>query len=189
MTLWAIERLWTRSISAAVFTLVAAGFICVGGCTGPDKSPNPPPAAMTHPSGLQVTLNGPSDIKLTSLVMSYGVNVENHGPKPIAIAVHPVWLRLEVLTLDGQNAKLEYYNDMDWADTTDRDLVIIKPGEKRVFTAYCPGHPKPGTYTIRGVIRPTPDGLPKDFISEMRDEDAVPLKSECRSPTVTVKVL
>jgi len=177
------------SIRTAVLTLVAAGFAIASGCSEADKSPDPSPAILTHPSGLQVTLNGPSDIKLTSLHLTYGVNVENHGPKPIAIAVHPVWLRLEVFTLDGQKAKLDDYNDMDWADTTDRDLVIIKPGEKRIFTAYCPGHPKPGIYILRGVIRPTPGGIPKDFIKAMRDEDAMPLKSECRSPTVTVKVL
>ncbi|MEO7453591.1 MAG: hypothetical protein ABIV13_02375, partial [Fimbriimonadales bacterium] len=109
-----------RNIRVAIIHLVVAGLIFVSGCTGADKDPGPSSATMTHPSGLQVTLNGPSDIKLASLVMTYGVNVENHGPKPIAIAVHPVWMRLEVLTQDGQEAKLDDYNDMDWADTTDR---------------------------------------------------------------------
>ncbi len=180
-----------RSIRAAVISLVVTGFIFASGCTGADKSRAPSSATKTHPSGLRMTLNGPSVIKDEPQLggIFYEAYVENHGPKPIAIAVHPLWLRLEFLTPDEQKVEVADYNEVDWVPPADRDLVIIKPGEKRIFEAFCPGRPQPGTYKLLGVILPSPTDIPEHVIRAMRDEDATFLKSECRSPTVTVKVL
>ncbi len=174
----------------AFVTLVAAGFIFLGGCTGPDKSPNPSSATKTHPSGLEITLNGPSILdQEPPWDASYEAHVENHGSKPIAFAVHPIWLKLEVLTPDGKKVEPDDWHEVDWLPPTDRDLVIIKPGEKRIFKAFFIGSLESGTYKYRGVIRPSPTIVPEDFIRAMREEDAVFLKSECRSPTITVEVL
>ena len=120
----------------------------------------------------------------------YEAHVENDGQGPIAFAVYPVWLKLEALTPEGQKVKLDDdYDFLDWAPPTDRDLVIIKPGEKRIFNAYFIGRLEPGTYQFRAVLRPSPTEVPEEFVYAMRDEDAVFLKIECRSPSVTVKVL
>ena len=97
-----------------LFTVVA-GLIFLAGCTGADKNPDPSSATTTHPSGLQVTLNGPSIIEQESpWDASYEANVENHGPKPIAFAVHPIWLKLEVFTPDGKKVKALHFNEVDW---------------------------------------------------------------------------
>ena len=50
-----------------------------------------------------MTLTGPSAIPHGESweEIYYDAFIENHGPKPIAIAVHPIWLRLELFTLDG----------------------------------------------------------------------------------------
>jgi hypothetical protein len=170
--------------------LLVAGFIVFGGCNGVGTSPDPPTPAPTLPRGLKMTLKGPPAVDLEEHeFLTYEAYVENDGPKPIAIAVHPIWLRLEILTMDGERVKLLNYGDVDWVPTSGRDLVIIKPGERRLFEVVAPGGPEPGTYTLRAVIKPMPTDVPAGFIREMRDEDAAFLRSDCRSPTVTVKVL
>jgi hypothetical protein len=105
--------------------------IFVASCAGADKSPDPTSATTAHPSGLQVTLHGPTVIEQEyPWDASYEAHVENHGPKPIAFMVHPIWLKLEVLTPDGKKLEATHPFEVDWSPPTPLDLVIIKPGEQ-----------------------------------------------------------
>lgn len=138
-----------------------------------------------------MTITGPQAIAHGSSweEIYYDAFIENHGPKPIAIADHPIWLRLELFTLDGQKIELIKYSDVDWADPSPDDLIILSPGEKRKFKASCPSRPEPGTYKMQGVVKPTPTDVSAPFMRKMHGEDAAFLRSECRSQMVTVKIL